>query len=146
MSDIVWSINPHNDTLQSLFLRIRSHAAEVLGSMGIKTEFNQKIDEDLQLNMTARKNIFLITKEAINNIAKHSRATRAEISFNIVDGKLLIHIQDDGPQAVENSSNTKGGNGAKTIRNRTKELEGEVEISDSMKEITLRIPLQKIRL
>jgi Y_Y_Y domain/Histidine kinase len=146
MSDIVWSINPQNDTLKSLVLRIRSHAAEVLGSMGIKTEFDQVIDEDLQLNMTSRKNIFLITKEAINNIAKHSGASIAHLSFRVEKGNLMITIGDNGPEASDDGSINKGGNGAKTIRSRAKELDAEVEIAPSMKKIALQIPLKKIKL
>jgi len=140
MSDIVWSINPQNDTLHSLALRIRAHAAEVLGIMGIQVNLHNELKEDIQLNMNARKNIYLVAKESINNIAKHSGATEASLSFTAEKGLLCLEISDNGKGSTTNSG--KGGNGLKNMERRAGELGGKCEfISDMKNGTTVRFQL-----
>src|SRR5436190_14971713 len=75
MADIVWTINPENDNFEKIIIRMRAFAYELLGAKDIEFEFNA--DEStgkLKLPMTVRKNLYLIFKEAANNMAKYSDA------------------------------------------------------------------------
>ncbi|MDZ4823893.1 MAG: triple tyrosine motif-containing protein [Flavobacteriales bacterium] len=126
MSDIVWSINPGNDSLQSLVQRINAHAAEVLGGMGIMVENQNEIQHDSPLSMTARKNIYLIAKEAINNIAKHSEASEVNLKFATSGKYFEMKIEDDGKG--EKIESLKLGNGLRSMKARAKELGGNLEL------------------
>ncbi len=97
MSDIVWSINPKNDNGESLILRMKSFASEVLGSLDIKVAY--RIGEDFELlkpSTTARRNLYLIFKEAINNISKYSEATNVLVILELTEDLLRMRIEDNG--------------------------------------------------
>ncbi|MFM9984607.1 MAG: histidine kinase [Flavobacteriales bacterium] len=124
LSDIVWSINPKNDSLVSLMNRIKSQGLEVLQPLDIELHFVNETERDIQMSMTARKNLYLISKEAMNNIAKHSRARRVTISVSVRNAKLKMEFKDDGIGLV-NSSSSKG-NGLVNMQQRAKEMDGEI--------------------
>src|SRR4030095_7124784 len=68
MSDIVWAINPVNDSFEKLTDRMRNYAADLLIAKDIGFSFETKnVSESLQLSNEQRKNIFLIFKEAVYN-------------------------------------------------------------------------------
>ncbi len=127
LSDIVWSINPKNDTLASLLNRVKIHSLEVLNPLDVAVNFEYESDKDVQLGMNARKNIFLISKEAINNIAKHSNARVVHIRINVLNDLLTLEFEDDGKGINELASST--GNGLNNLKQRTEELGGSITIS-----------------
>src|SRR5690606_367537 len=82
MADIVWTINPENDQFEKIILRMRNFAYEVLGAKGIDFEFVADDEvEKLKLLMDVRKNLYLIFKEAVNNMIKYSGADKALFSL-----------------------------------------------------------------
>src|SRR6185295_3731484 len=69
MSDIIWSVNSSNDLTEHLLVRMRQHASDILEPKNVNYEF--RLDEDienLKLPMEKRREIFLIFKEAVNNL------------------------------------------------------------------------------
>lgn len=127
MSDIVWSIHPKNDAAESLVLRMKSYGSEILGSSDI--ELNYKIGKEtefMQFNMLARKNLYLIFKEAINNISKYSKAKLVSVEFRAVDGMLIFNISDDG--VGFNVVQASGGNGLRSMNQRLESMEGKLHI------------------
>jgi two-component sensor histidine kinase len=146
MSDIVWSINPNNDTLQSLFNRIKVHCMEVLQASDMEVHYVNELNNDMHIGMNARKNIFLIAKEIINNAAKYSEASELNISVQLKNDTLILLFSDNGKgiQQVE----TKGGNGFRNMRNRVTELQGEIAIESEIglgTKITIHLPVARIR-
>jgi signal transduction histidine kinase len=95
--------------------------------------------------MEARKNILLIAKEAINNIAKYSGATQATVKLEISDGKLLLEITDNGDGiAVENNHT---GQGLYSMRQRAEAMQGSFQIRTTRNSgtvITCNVPLTTI--
>ena len=82
MSDIVWTINPENDSFENIILRMRSLAFNLLRAKNI--EFTFRADESLnniKLSMENRRNFFLIFKEAINNLVKYADASKVSIQL-----------------------------------------------------------------
>ena len=75
MADIVWTINPENDQFEKIILRMRSFAYELLGAKNIDFEFiaDEEVTK-MKLPMDVRKNLYLIFKEATNNMVKYSGA------------------------------------------------------------------------
>lgn len=97
MSDIVWSINPKNDSGESLVMRMKTFASEVLGSMHIDLVYNIDPEiENLKPTLEARNNVYLIFKEAVNNIAKYSDAGKVEITLSLDNGFFTMLIKDNG--------------------------------------------------
>lgn len=76
MSDMVWAINPVNDSFEKVILRMKEFAAEILEPARINYYFTETGElEKTQLNPEQRKDIYLIFKEALNNVVKYSAAT-----------------------------------------------------------------------
>lgn len=127
MDDIVWSINPMNDNMQKITARMREFATGVLEAKNI--EFSFRVDpqvQDLRLDMEARRDFFLLFKEAINNLAKYSQCNNATIDISIARNKLLMKISDDGIGFDVNNSD--GGNGLTNMQKRAQSLNGRLEI------------------
>jgi signal transduction histidine kinase len=151
MSDIVWAINPARDHLHDLIQRMRRFASDVLAAKDIEFEFNAPSDEDdIAVGTNLRREVFLIFKESINNIVKHSLAAKVEIQATISDEYFDLTITDDGqgftipdtsPQLY---SEEIGGNGIVNMRRRAAEMNGEFEILSAPgagTTIKLRLPL-----
>lgn len=150
MSDIVWSINPAKDHFSDLTQRMRRFASDVLSAKGIGLNFvaPHKDDENI-VNTNVRREVFLIFKESINNIAKHSGASRVSVEIEIAGGDLHLKISDDGKGfAQENgfqiNDNSDGGNGIPNIKKRAAEMRGALEIVSEIgtgTTVNLRLPL-----
>jgi ligand-binding sensor domain-containing protein/signal transduction histidine kinase len=97
LDEIVWAVNPQNDTLEHAASYIGQYALEYFQMTGIQCELDippQLPPHPLSSHM--RHHLFLATHEALTNILKHSGATRARISMNSIDGRFEIRIWDDG--------------------------------------------------
>jgi ligand-binding sensor domain-containing protein/two-component sensor histidine kinase len=123
MDDIVWSISSKNDTVGDLLVRISLFAATLFEARDIEYEVKvpQQI-KDLKLDMQRRQHIYLILKEAINNLIKYSNSTAACISADYSGGKLNIEIKDNG--VGFDIKTTKPGNGLINMKKRTDEMFG----------------------
>ncbi len=143
MSDIVWSINPKNDRMEMIIIRMRQYASEILEAAQIA--FTLEVDEAsqrLSLPIEHRKDFYLIFKEAVNNIAKYSGATNAVISLMVRNGRLQLQLTDNG--VGFDSSAVYEGNGLKNMRARAAQLNGDIDIVSTPKTgtvIILSIPI-----
>lgn len=97
MREIVWSINPQIDTLGDALPRMLQYSSALLEAAGIELDVETDNEiEDIKLNMQRRRDLYLIFKEAVSNLAKHSGATRAAVSFRLKGKMLIMTIEDDG--------------------------------------------------
>ncbi|HQU85271.1 MAG TPA: two-component regulator propeller domain-containing protein [Pyrinomonadaceae bacterium] len=137
MSDIVWSINPSKDHLSDLTQRMRRFASDVLSATGIAFQFfTPEAEREITLSTNIRREVFLIYKESVNNILKHSQAALVEIEINISDKNLHLRISDNGKgfspdKLLENSLSSMvdyGGNGILSMKKRAAEMNGKLEI------------------
>ncbi len=148
MSDIVWAVNPKRDHLHDLAERMLRFASDTFAARDIEFEF-QAPDEkqDMRLGTEIRREVYLIFKESVNNIAKHSECRKAEIILSPHHGVLRLQISDNGKGfEVTNSTNGYGGNGLRSIRQRAETLRGKLEI-ESQKGVgttlRLKVPLRR---
>jgi hypothetical protein len=119
MSDVVWAIDPTHDSFERLEQRLRSFAYEVCEGKNIKLHFHSAdAVTSAKMSSEGMRNVLLLSKEALTNIAKHSRCTTAEFSMNIADRRLVIEIADDGKGF--NPSGVSAGNGLLNMRKRTR--------------------------
>ena len=121
MADIVWTIKPENDQFDKVIMRMREFAFDLLGTKQIDFEFDT--DEDISkfnLSMEARKNLYLIFKEATNNMAKYSEAKRAKFALNGEKDRLTMVISDNGKGFDTNIASR--GNGLTNMKKRAEEM------------------------
>jgi len=139
--DIVWLINPMSDQLSDLITRMRETSRTVVGSQ--KLTFNTTgVDPVGKLNPEIKRNLYLIYKEALNNILKHSRATQIAINIQQQEEILTILIEDNGIGFDEKSVSY--GSGLRNMKSRAKDISGSLWLqSDPGKgtEIKLSIKL-----
>ncbi|HVU97632.1 MAG TPA: two-component regulator propeller domain-containing protein [Puia sp.] len=127
MDDIVWSINPRNDTLESLMLRVKRFAAQLFEARGIEYEIDIEPEiRRLRLLMDHRQNLYLIMKEAINNLVKYSDAARAHIRARYQRHHLVVEISDDGRGFPAEAMAT--GNGIINMQNRAGAMKADLAI------------------
>ncbi|MBA2733485.1 MAG: hypothetical protein H0U54_11400 [Acidobacteria bacterium] len=142
MSDIVWAINPERDNLLDLVRRMRQHAEEIFTSRDIELDFNAPdAEQNLKLGVDVRRDLFLVFKESINNAARHSRCTRAEIDLRIEGASLALEIRDNG--IGFDTSTESEGQGLMSMRRRAQALRGTLEITSragSGTMVKLKIP------
>jgi two-component system, NarL family, sensor histidine kinase UhpB len=129
-----------NDSLQGILLRLRAYAQPLAESKNITFDFKaDEVIEKLILPMEIRRNLYLIAKEAINNLIKYSEASRANVHFSQDKKSIFILISENGkgfdPMAVT------ARNGLKNMQIRAKEIRGNISIESEIgkgSEITLR--------
>lgn len=142
ISDIVWAVKPENDKLENMVIRMREYASHTLESKDIAATIS--IDENLlrqTLDMSQRRDLLLIFREAVNNIAKYAQATTVEIQLSKKDSDLQLLIRDDGIgfDITKQSSS----NGLKNMQSRATALNGNLTITSASGEgtvVTLLIP------
>ena len=123
MSDIIWSINPDNDSGQSLVLRMKSTAGELLGPLDVPMRFVVDAEvEALVPTMHARRNLYLLFKEAVHNMAKYSQCTAAHCTLQTEGQTLTMTLEDNGRGF--DPEHTPAGNGRKTMLARAQALGG----------------------
>ncbi len=128
MSDIVWAINPARDHLSDLTQRMRHFASDVFSARQISFQFRAPdTDRDIRMGANFRRELFLVFKEGVNNIARHSGCTHAEIDFQVDGNGLLLRLSDNGHGF--DPSKVRDGHGLKSMRGRIQGLGGNVEIA-----------------
>jgi len=149
MSDIVWAVNPQRDHLSDLTYRMRRFAEDLLDAKGIEFSIQSSLDErDVHLGADLRREVYLIFKECINNLVKHSGCTEAAVTFSISGPWLAISISDNGKgfePGSNGASGSMGGHGLTSMQRRAQALGGSLTIDSrigSGTSITLRVPLR----
>ena len=127
LSDIVWNINTRYDDLQHLFIRMKRYAADMMDGKNIQYEMEFPGDaEKITLPMEQRRNLYLVFKEAINNLAKYSRTTHAVVKVAADKKEISIVIKDFGTGF--NITEAGYGNGIANMRQRAAACRARLEI------------------
>ncbi len=125
-SDIVWMIKPGYDEIDSIIDRMGRYIHDVCNSRDIAYTINLEALRSIKLDMTQRKNVYLIFKEAVNNAVKYSGTTSLNASIQIDGGHIQMEIQDFGIGFDVNTIDN--GNGLDNMMARAKELGGVLHI------------------
>jgi ligand-binding sensor domain-containing protein len=130
MRDIVWAINPTNDNLGSLIQRLKNYCAEVCTPHEISAQFIvEEAFMNLAVPMNARKNIYLICKEAIHNSVAHSRCKNIHVRLNTFSSEIHVEISDDGCGLKQHELTS--GNGLINMQSRAMEMNGKLTVRSS---------------
>ncbi|MEZ4777186.1 MAG: sensor histidine kinase [Bacteroidia bacterium] len=143
MSDVVWAIQPRNEGMNALVRKLDDAVATLLvpAEIGWKMMLSDDI-VSVSLTIDQKKNIILIFREAINNIAKHSHAGFVTISIYLSDGYFNLDIADNGKGFDQKT--IRQGNGLLSMKKRAEECSGILKIDSVEKQGTtfsFRMPI-----
>jgi signal transduction histidine kinase len=143
MGDIVWSIDPRHQHLEDTGERLCDFAAGILEAKGIQWRFDAAPRAlSVKLSAGQRRQLYLVFKEAIHNIAKHSEARHASLKLAVEQSTIRAEIEDDGRGIPTDDGH---GMGLRSMRRRAADLGGTLEISSATPQgthITLRFPIR----
>jgi signal transduction histidine kinase len=146
MGDIVWAINPKRDRVGDLLQRMRRFASDTFTGRNIDFTFRAPdAGRDLALAADVRREVLLIFKEAVNNIARHARCHHADIDVRIERDGLLLQVADDG-QGLSLSSGREDGHGLRSMRERAARLNGCLDVDTNPgggTRLVLRVPWRR---
>lgn len=128
LDEIVWAVNPKNDALPNLVNYLCLFAQHFLKPTAIRCRLDVSPNlPDLSLNAEQRHTLFLLTKEALANAAKHSGASELWLRVTQKSSRLTLVIEDNGrgfdPATLKQNGNG-SRNGFKNIEARMKHLGG----------------------
>lgn len=121
MSDIVWTINPDNDSFERIIAKLQSYAVNLCAGKGIRLHFD--INEQARIyapSMQVRKNIYMLIKEAVNNAVKYSGGKNISLSLYKKEDEVTIEVKDDGKGFDINKNYD--GNGLNNMKSRASDL------------------------
>lgn len=145
---IIWAVNPKNDFLDSLGAYIFQYVEKYLGMTLIRCRLDA--DDELPhypLPSEVRHNLFLVVKEAINNIVKHSGASEVWVRFKSENSALAITIEDNGKGFLA-GENPRCRNGLQNMENRVRDIGGQFELMSQIgqgTQIKIQLNLKKSR-
>lgn len=147
MGDIVWMMNPKYDGGSNVREKLEQYVARIkdMAPFKIHLETDAAIDA-VKFSMETRKNIFLIFKEAINNVLKYAEAKNLSIQLNQVEKNIELIIKDDGKGFDAAAINY--GNGLDTMALRAKNVKGNFDINSTEGKgtsVKIIIPIPHIR-
>jgi signal transduction histidine kinase len=146
MRDLIWALNPDNTTIANLLARMREYSTDYLEDYPIEIQ-NYFPDNLPQTAITkeAHRELFMVVKESLNNIAKHAKATKVFFTAKIALDYLILSIKDNG--VGFNVDTDKKGNGLRNMQSRLESIEGICTIISNNAngtEINFTVPLRKI--
>jgi ligand-binding sensor domain-containing protein/signal transduction histidine kinase len=129
LDEIVWAINPSNDTLEGLANYACKYAQEYLALASVR----YRVDLPMELPPTpippeVRHNVFLAFKEALHNVVKHAHASEVWIRLRLSPNEFILEIEDNG-RGVSNPDENKNRNGLRNMKKRMDDIRGQFSIS-----------------
>lgn len=127
IGDIVWSVNPQIETVGDLIVRMRNFTFSLFTGTQTRVRFSVANDlEPLPITADRRWQLYLIFKEAVNNVSKYAEASTLNVTLTYQDYKLCLVVRDNGKgfdpvQILQ-------GNGMRTMQERAQVLGGAVEV------------------
>jgi len=146
LDEIVWAVNPSNDTLEGLANYACKYAQDyfALASVSYRAELPPNLPPTPILP-EVRHNVFLAFKEAVNNVVKHAQATEARVTLELEPGYFILSIADNG-RGLGDLSGKQLRNGLKNMRRRLADVRGEFAIAPRTSGgtvVQLKVPISK---
>ena len=139
LDEIVWAVNPRNDTIASLASYFASYAQRLLDLASISCGL--EIADDLPeqpLDPKVRQEIFFSFKEALNNVVRHAHAAQVWLRIWVREGILIVELADDG-RGLDAQPGVAGNDGIANMNERMQSIGGTCEImSDAQQGTTVR--------
>ncbi|MEP5047264.1 MAG: ATP-binding protein, partial [Balneola sp.] len=114
--DIIWAIDPENDDWEAFLTKCKRYGAEMFESKNINYEIDIDTSTEVPQKIKARQDLWLIYKELITNLVRHSEATNAWVSFTTSKNKINLRVRDNGVGFRDQSDGN--GHGIPNIKKR----------------------------
>jgi signal transduction histidine kinase len=122
MNAIIWTMSSSNDTFHNMVAYIRSYAQEYFENTGINCHiYIEENIPNIAVSGEVRRNVYMVVKEALNNILKHSKATEVNISLKREKEGLSLYIQDNGT-GIDFEKLRRFGNGLINMKKRMEKM------------------------
>jgi signal transduction histidine kinase/streptogramin lyase len=129
LGEIVWTINPEYDKAESLEAYFRYYIHQYMDGTAVRSRFHfSGSSHDIVVNPDIKRNLFLMLKEALNNIVKHANASEAVIDFIVKNNQYRMTIKDNGT-GMDLTKNKRFGNGIANLEKRAKQIQADIQIS-----------------
>ncbi|MCX6910535.1 MAG: triple tyrosine motif-containing protein, partial [Verrucomicrobia bacterium] len=145
LDEIVWTVNPGNDTLERLIGYLSDYAAEYLAAAGIR--LSQDLPENVPaapISSDVRHGLLLAAKEALHNAVKHAAATEIKLSVALEPQSLRVQIADNG-RGFDPAARA-AGHGLANMRERLTTIGGSCQIESALGQgtrVTFTLPLKR---
>ena len=126
IGEIIWALNSQNDSLENLLAYIREQSNTIFDSLDtrLEIEFPDEIP-DIKLSNEQRRNLYLVTREALNNAIKHAEASVIKLELEIDHNNFCFSISDNG-KGIFNAVKKPGHNGILNMKKRMEALGGTI--------------------
>jgi len=142
MSDIVWAIDPEQDSLGDVTRRMRRFAGDLFNPYGVPVSFHAPDDPNgRHMGSDLRRQLFLIFKESLHNVARHSNCTAVAIEFRLSESYFDLLVSDNGKGF--DAAQVRRGHGLLSIERRARQLNGSIVVSSTPgrgTSVCLRVP------
>lgn len=128
ISDIIWVIHPQDDNWESLLLKCKRYASDLLDCRNIGCTFTIEGTPPAKVGLSVKKNTWLIFKELVTNAARHANANCVEIRFTIESRQILLSVSDDG-EGFDPDTLADTGYGLMNIKSRIEALKGKINLN-----------------
>jgi signal transduction histidine kinase len=129
LDEIVWAVNPANDTLDGLVNYAGKYAQEYLALAGLRYRADLPAQlPAIPIPPEVRHNVFLAFKEAVHNVVKHAQATEARIQLRLEPGNFILEIEDNG-RGMGSQAAPQNRNGLRNMKKRMEDIRGEFSIA-----------------
>jgi signal transduction histidine kinase len=145
LDEIVWTVNPDNDTLSSVVNYLCSRTQESLRAAGVRCRL--EVADDLPaatLDSEIRHHLLMAVNEAVNNVMKHAAASEARLAIRHHAGELELTVSDDG-RGFDPAAVSPERHGLRNLRARLTTIGGRFAAASSPAagtRITMGVPLQ----
>ena len=143
LDEVVWAVEPKNDTLDNLATYLCRYTEEFLGGTAVRCRLKvPALLPSVTLSSAVRHDVFMVVKEALNNVAKHAQAKTAWLSLSFESRRLTIIVEDDGRGF--DATTVERGNGLENMSTRLGRLGGEIRFEnrpDGGSRLAFSIPL-----
>ncbi|HEY5914095.1 MAG TPA: two-component regulator propeller domain-containing protein [Verrucomicrobiae bacterium] len=128
MDEVVWTINPRNDTLDNLANYILHYAQEYFEDTGVRCRLDLPTQlPDLSISTEVRHNLFMTIKEALNNVLKHAAASEVRIALAVEGSAVTVTISDNG-KGFDPAQNRSAGEGMRNLKQRLEQIGGSLQL------------------
>jgi signal transduction histidine kinase len=145
MGEVIWATDPEKDTLRSFALFVSRYAERFFGDSTVRLRFDIPAElPEITVPAEVRNSLFMVAKEALNNVAKHANASELRLKLELVERELRLSFEDNGTGFVISEVLVKG-HGLGNMEKRLRDLGGQLRIESvvgrgTIIQVWLRLP------
>jgi signal transduction histidine kinase len=146
LDEIVWTVNPKNDTLDLFIAYLCTYMPDYLWSVGIRCRLDLPVDVPaMPLPSEVAHHLYLVVKETLHNVVKHADATEVWLRLKLEAGIIMLTIEDNGRGFQTDNTPEVDANGLGNLNRRAGEIGGRCELRSEPGKgtaITFTVPLK----